>query len=472
VDVGIITEPIKNKERKGISTKKMVFFSIQPVISGFLFALWGQIQFFAVNLLLVSQVYIIFIYLLYSLVDAFNDPILGFITDRSKRFTLKYGKRFPWIMIGVIGAPIILILSFIQVSTSLMVIILWLILTMVIYESFMTLYEISHTSLFPDLFRGMGDRGKVTRIAGIIGPVTAILTAISIPLFIAILGGENSLTAYLGTGIIVIIIVYILVIPYNFGVREPDEMKKFRAELDETGKASSPIKDIVRRALTDKNWMAVTIAFFCWAVAGACMMTGLNFFVMHNLGLGIGDTALPSLTVSIVAIIFVPIWIQIAKKIGIKKTYTLSLILNTITFLVFFFVSDYIGLVIVYTYAGIGYSANYGAIFNLASAEAIDNAVVNSGKREEASYTGILRVFSAFSYVLQTIIFAIVSGVTGYDAALGPNQTDYAKLGLNLQMSLIPMVIILIGTITFMLLYKISKEDAEANKKKLEEMGL
>jgi Na+/melibiose symporter-like transporter len=199
---------------------------------------------------------------------------------------------------------------------------------------------------------------------------------------------------------------------------------------------------------------------------------GLNFLVVHNLGLGIGFTALPLLAISVVSIIFAPIWAKTAKKIGVRKSYILSLILNSIMYLSIFFVNDIVGLTLVYAFGGIGISANYGIITGLATAEAIDNATVHSGKREEASFHGILRIFSAYSYTFQALIFAVVGGITGYNAAFGTNNTEFAKLGLNIQMSLIPMVINLIGIISLVLMYKISKTDAEANKEKLIEMGL
>jgi len=141
-------------------------------------------------------------------------------------------------------------------------------------------------------------------------------------------------------------------------------------------------------------------------------------------------------------------------------------------YLSIFFVKDIVGLTLVYAFGGIGISANYGVIFGLATAEAIDNATVRSGKREEGTYIGILRIFSAYSYTFQAFIFAIVGSITGYNAAFGTHQTELAKLGLNLQMSLIPMIINIIGVISLILMYKISKADAEANRDKLLEMGL
>jgi len=480
-----MTESTKMRYSEKITNKKMILFTLSGPIGGLLFGMWGNIQFFAASVLLIPQAVITVIYLIYSIVDSINDPLLGYLSDRSKRFTAKFGKRFPWIMIGAIISPILLILCFIQVAQinvdesgqvlnpeAVLIASIWLCVIMVIYETFRTLHEINHTSLFPDLFREENQRRKVSGVGGIVGGITSILSAILIPLFIASLGGATSLTAYLFTTIIIIIIVYLLIFPYNLGVRETDKMKAFRVELDDSGKGTSPVKEVVIRIFRDKNWMAIVITNFCWAIAGACMLYGLNFFILHNLGLGIESTILPGLFHIIVSIISAPIWITVAKKIGVKKTYLVSLILNVIGFLAFYFVTDIIGVIIVLAYVGVPTSANYGVIIFLAKAEGIDNAAVNSGKREEGSYNGILRVFSAFSYASQTLIFALVAGITGYNPVLEANQTPFAKWGLNLQMSLIPMVIILIGTIIFALMYKIRKEDAVANKEKLKELGL
>ena len=105
-------------------------------------------------------------------------------------------------------------------------------------------------------------------------------------------------------------------------------------------------------------------------------------------------------------------------------------------------------------------------------AEGIDNATVNSGKREEGTYSGILKIFTAFSYFFQTIIFAVVAGFTGYDPLQGTGNSDIAKFGLLFQMSIIPMIISIIGTVAFFFMYKVSKEAAKQNKVKIEDMNL
>ena len=120
---------------------------------------------------------------------------------------------------------------------------------------------------------------------------------------------------------------------------------------------------------------------------------------------------------------------------------------------------------------GFGYGA-INTLFGAVSSQAIDNASIKTGVREEASYQGIFLVFSAFSRFFQTLIFTIVAIATGFVASKGANQTDLAKWGLNLQMSLLPFIIITIGMIIFALFYDISDDQARLNKEKLIEMGL
>ncbi|MFX0047530.1 MAG: MFS transporter [Candidatus Hermodarchaeota archaeon] len=466
----------KKRYSEVITRSRMIRFALIAPIAGLLGAMWGNVQFFAVSALLVPQSLIWIIYLIYSFVDAFNDPIIGYLTDRSKKYTLKYGKRYIWIKIGVFISPIFLILCFISISTDVLVLTFWLILLMCTFETFLTILEVSHNSLFPDLFREPQQRRKVSAYGGAIGGLTSIFGAIFIPVMLAVGGGATSSTAYLITAIVIVIIVYLLTIPYLKGVKETDEMREFRTQLDESGKSSSPLKEVLGRIIRDRNWIALIIANTCFVIAGACMLYGLNFFVYFYLELSIEFASIPGLAYSGVAIISVLIWIKIAKKIGVKKSYTLSLFLAVVGFILFFIVEDLIGLTLVIAFMGVSSAANLGVVFQLAQAEAIDNAAANSGKREEGTYMGVLRVFSAFSYALQTIIFAIVTAFSGFDASLdwndGFHQSAAAKLGLKLQMSLIPFAIIIIGAILFILTYKISKEKALENVDRLIELKL
>ncbi|MFX1338245.1 MAG: MFS transporter [Promethearchaeota archaeon] len=465
-------EPEMEKAFKRPSKMTEIYFSLGNFFGILMFGLWGNIQFFAVAVLLIPILWIPLMYLTYSIVDGFNDPILGYLTDRSKRFTEKYGKRYPWILIGAILGPIPLLLIFIPISDSLLILAIYITIMMCLWESCATLREISHASLFPDLFRYDDQRASVSGITMIITVIAQIVGAISIPLIIAGLGGVTHPEAFLGAAIFVTIISYLFIYPYSRGVRESAEMRQLRVRLDQEIKEHDPVLKVIKRVLRDRNWMALVLAFLTWATAGLCFSAGLTFFVLHGLGLGIEVMVLPSLLALAFALGSVPFWVKLPRKIGVKNSYLIALISAALVYLAFFFVTDYTGVVIVYGLAGIMYSACWGIIFNLVQAEGIDNAAAKSGKREEGTYIGILRVFSAFCYFLQTLIFAIVWGYFGYVPAKGSNQTSYAIFGLKFVMSIVPFIITMMGIALFFFMYQIDRETAIANKKKLLELGI
>ena len=438
-----------------------------------LFGMWGNIQLYAVTVLLIPLYLIPIMYLIYSIVDGVNDPILGYYTDRSKRFTEKYGKRYPWIVIGGIFGPIILFLTFIPISDSIIIMFIWLTIMMCLWETMATLREVSHEALFPDLFRDEDQRSAVLGIRMLFVLVAQLIAAISIPLIMASLGGATEPIAYIGAALFAVIIAYIVLIPYvRWGVRESEEMKQMRMRLDQDEQARDPVKKVLKRIFTDRNWMGIIIAFLLWAIAALCFAGGMSYFILHSLGLGIEVLVLPNLLLIGISVLSIPLWVKLPRKIGAKLAYIAGLSSAAIVYLAFFFVTDYIGAVIVFGLYGISYSALWGITFRMVQAEAIDNAAANNAKREEASYIGVLRVFSAFSYFFQSLIFVLVWTSTGYDPAKRANQTELAKLGLKLNMSLIPFAITIIGIILFAIMYTITKEDALLNKKKLVELGL
>ncbi len=444
--------------------------------------LWGRIQYFSAHILLIPQITIFMIYLIYSTVDAFNDPIIGYFADRSTRFTKKYGKRFPWILLGRIFQPIFLIFCFIPISDvlnapgNLTLSIVWLIVMMCIFETFGTTSEINQSALFPDLFRTQNERSKSIRAGQIISIIyQVIIPAITIPIILGRLGGLDDPDAYLGTVIICTILFYIMLIPFSYGVYENKEIRAFRVQLDQARKSYSAIKESLIRIFTDRNWMAYVIMFTLYSIAGICFLNGLPFFFFDGLGYEVDSfkAILPQLIVLIMTFVGSLLFIPLVKKYGARKCGIFSLILFSLFFLLLF--SIIILPVTFLNYFCIFGGLSYGGVIVTGiyiGAEAIDNAVIKSGKREEGTYYGILRIFTAYSYALQTLIFAIVSLFTGFASGDPSTYTITAYIGLLVQISLIPFFIMLIGMIIFTLMYTIKKENALRNTEELKEIGL
>ena len=444
-----------------------------------LFGMWGSLQLYAVTVLLIPLFFIPLMYLIYSIVDSVNDPLIGYYTDRSKRFTEKYGKRFPWIVIGTIFTPILLLLAFyppVELTSdpnSVILVVIWMIIMMCLFETFATLREVSQEALFPDLFRYKDQRSAVLGIGMLFTLVAQLIAAVSIPLIMAFLGGATEQIAFIGAALFIIFLTYAVSIPYLiWGVRENYEMKQFRLRLDQEMKVYEPVLKVYKRIFKDRNWMALIISFLIWGTGGLCFLGGGTYFVLYYLGLGIEVTALPGLLLITTATISIPFWLKLSKKISIKNFYTFGMVLSAIGFFSYLFVEDYTGYVIMSGFMGVVWSGVWGITFKMAQAEAIDNATIINGKREEASYSGLFRVFSAFTYFFQSLVFFIVWTLTGFEPVKRADQTELARLGLKLLISIIPATLAVIAILIFLVMYTISKEDAVQNKKKLAELGL
>ena len=457
-----------------LSTGRMIGISLGPMIGTLMWSVVGMFQLYAEKALLIPTGVVLAIVGIYALWDAFNDPFTGFILDRSKKFTSKYGKRFPFILIGFIGAVVTLALIFFPVSNSQIILVVWILVFLIIWDQFQTFQELSTFGLTADLFRTKKERVRYGGVASIMEAIGSMLRGIAIPLTISIFGGESSPTAFFMMAVTLCGLLAVLAIPHLLSVREPKEMIEFRTELDTEGKHTSKFSNIMRRAFSDRNMVGFIIVYVAWAVYITCITIGIYYYVVDGLGLDVGLVTFFNLGFLAINVVSIPIWMYLAKKLGAKNGYTLALLSAVAISPFFFFLGwDFVSALIIGTIAGFT-NAGLGVLFNSLYSEVIDNATVKSGKREESSYLGVFRFFSATAIFWQILIFLVVQTFTGYDPTIDyvTVAPELARIGLNAQISIIPASITLITTLIFMKLYTITKDKAIENKHKLKEMNL
>lgn len=77
------------------SNKRMMAFSLGGIIILTMIDIRGWVQLYMTWGLKLSIYMVLLVFLIYAMWDAVNDPLTGYLLDRSKKFTSKYGKRFP-----------------------------------------------------------------------------------------------------------------------------------------------------------------------------------------------------------------------------------------------------------------------------------------------------------------------------------------------------------------------------------------
>jgi len=362
------------------SNKKMIVFALQATILNTFWALRNWIQIYAAKALNIPILLVLMIFGIYVIWDAINDPLTGHLLDRSSRFTSKYGKRFPFIIIGIFGALLTLILLYLPVSSDPLVAVFWILFVIILYDAFQTIYELSISGLIVDRFRDQKQRVKFSTFSHIIAGIGSLLLAIFIPLLIELYGGVSNARAYFFMSLTIIIVLLIIAIPQILSTREPKEMIELRTRLNAEGKSFSPAKEMIIRAFKDRNWMGVIIGYVVWVIGIGCVTVGLSFYIVDALGLPISMVALPSLLFLLVSFAVVPIWMKLTKKLGSKITYFYALLLTAVTTASFIFATNYTIVLIIAALGGIGHGGQ-GVVLNVIFSEAIDNATLTSGIR-------------------------------------------------------------------------------------------
>jgi GPH family glycoside/pentoside/hexuronide:cation symporter len=408
---------------------------------------------------------------IYGFWNMINDPLLGYLSDRKTRFTKKYGRRYPFYVIGILIYAWIYLFIFAVPFTDQIGMFFWLLFSICIFEALFTLWHINYLSLFPDKFRSSTERTKVgvtNTVWGLIG----IVLGVTIPPILITYGDVQS---YIIAAVIVTIICFILALFSFHGMKEDKELIDRQLRILEEVKEKISFWKTLNYAMKNKNFIAYAIAYMGHQVMAMMMLASLPYWNKYIIGSS--DPEIETVLAAgflIAVLISVPLWSYIGRKYGNKKAFMMGTLLSTFLFIPMFFISDLILSTIFIALIGIGIGAIWVLMYPCFS-DVIDDIVIQTEKRQEGAYTGLRTFFGRFPIVFQAIAFAIVHPLTGYRAGAPPgptSQTLLAQFGIRLLMVGIPMVFYFLGFIIIWKVYNLDKETVLKNTEFLKQKHL
>ncbi len=157
--------------------------------------------------------------------DAFNDPIMGNIIERTRT---KWGKFKPWLLIGVVSTSIVLYLAFNSRLTGWAFVVFFGIIYFM-YSITYTMNDISYWGMVPALSRSGDSRNQFTSRTTLFAGIGGTLAGMLIPMFTAgsMQIGGNANTAYGVIALVIAILAPLFILFTLLGVRENrDDMEK------------------------------------------------------------------------------------------------------------------------------------------------------------------------------------------------------------------------------------------------------
>jgi GPH family glycoside/pentoside/hexuronide:cation symporter len=410
-------------------------------------------------------------YVIFAIYNMFNDPLVGYLTNRLFKFTKRWGRMFPWILLGGLPWGFSYFLLFIPPKvdpvSNAWIIFTWLLFTICLFDAFHSILFVIFQSLFTEKFRSIQERRTASGIYIMIGVIGVTCGTIVPPIFF----NYGDVPSYAIQGIAVAIITtigFLLAIP---GSRED----QYTIDLYLKSQAEKPHRESFFKslftAIKQKPFIVFMVIFVLYQSLVETMQAAIQFTIRYSLQMDESANFLIFAAMMIGVLVSTPFWTMYSRKVkNNKKIMLISALLLAATTLPITFLRIYIGIVINMLIWGVALGGFWIMIFPV-SADIVDNSIVLTKRREEGIYTGFQQFFGRLGIIVQALTFAIVQSLTGFKPG-EETQTALAIWGIHIQQSTAPFFFILIGAIVFWIWYDLTPDRVRENQARIKELNL
>ena len=404
-----------------------------------------------------NAITIMLAFVLWTIWNAFNDPLIGFLSDRTNT---RWGRRKPYLMIGLIPVLIIEIILWLPPIDNEVLGFIYLLIMLICYDTFYTMLALPTDSLFPELYTSEEDRAEVNTIRQILSTIGLILAFLVPGLFI---GELDDKSGYLTNGIVTSVIVGITMFIFiKWGVKEKPEFK-----MD--SKHEFSFFQGLKYAFKNKGFLLYTALFFLYEYVLLVLATAVPLYALEVLG--IDDTFLTALLLGamfIVGILTVIIWNKLSLKIGSKKAYGIAIVAYLISTIPLLFVEDFTSALITVVFMGFGFGGMLYFVY-LIIADVIDEDELKTGVRREGTFFGITNFFMRLSMILSIVTVGLVFSGTGWGEYTPIGGVNETIIGLKLLVFLFPAIALIISLVC-LYFYPFPKSRVEEIKQQVQEL--
>lgn len=382
------------------------------------------------------------------LIDAVGNPVLGFISDAvgQTKFGRKFGRRKPFIAVGIIGIMFVFPALWIAGKSY-----LYYLIVNFIYEISYTLIFVPGSTLPAEMTQNAAEKAKLIGGKQYCGTISGIITGfLTAQIFVRF--GQNSAKSFWYIGLIYGIITSVALIFYFFNVYERDP--KTIVYEDSAGSLVEVLKKLgidIFSSMRNKSFRLDSVMWFLGSIFKQLSGGVLAYFGMYVILLSKSTISNINGYSSIVSAIALLVYILLAHKYGGPKTFNIG------SAIVFISSAGYAILVMmghssltlpifaVCAILGIiGKTAvDYIPTYQMGFIPDIDEAI--TGMRREGVYNGVNGLFGKVAAAIEPIVLGIVLQAFGFKSGKNVTvQPHSAVIGICIVTIVVPVVLLVI----------------------------
>jgi glycoside/pentoside/hexuronide:cation symporter, GPH family len=339
--------------------------------------------------------------LIYTFIDALDNPIYGFLSDRTRT---RWGRRRPWL---TIGTPLLVLGLIAFYSTPEFLagnsLFAYFLLFYIFTGTLDSVINANYAALFPELFREDASRAATNAMRQAFQLVAMIISIALTPMITSAIG--FSLTAIIYGLLGGAVILYMTFSCHERQVEE-DEVKP---------QLWNSIKDL----FTNRKFWIGGFANAFYSAAMALVLASMPFFAKYTLGISDSQTTFLFAAVLIIAIACVAIWARLVRKFGLMRTWRAALLTLAITFIPLYFANSLITGVIFAALVGFGF-AGVITTMDLIGAKIIDEDTQKHNVRREGIISNALGFMNRLNGLFTSAAFYLVFVIYGFESGLNP----------------------------------------------------
>ena len=340
--------------------------------------------------------------LLFTIWNAVNDPVMGYISDNTKS---KHGRRVPyfrWSVPFIVFSGVMVFM--VPLSANPMVLFWWLFLTLFIYDLAFTMFYMMYGALWAEITENENERASLRMSYQLLAFIGSVIGLILPSLIRPDFADPASVTNFRYIIIVIGIIGGLLMALTAFNVKERKHLHGEKTEKPHI------IRDLLSAFKIPPFKYVVAMSFINRGAQGVitAMLYYIAFFV-YNM-----DAMVFTLIVMVPMGLGMPLILFLQKKFGAYTVSKFSFLIGGIALLIGAWLPMVIGMIF-FAFAGIsisGLNINVGILF----CDVIDYEEVNTGERKEGVLMGASAFIMVFSFLF-TAAIPYVLDFTGFVTA-------------------------------------------------------